>query len=82
MSVDVIRTVGDETTSAVEAIDAAIAEMANWRDHLLRIPTEVDGNPSIAHQARRSGRIVAAKVADAQRHTNRAVHSAEVRSVS
>lgn len=82
MAVDVIRTVADETTDALRALDEAERAMATWRDHLLRIADEADEAPGILYQARRSAGITSALVAQAQQRTRAATQSATLRSIS
>lgn len=82
MAADTGTTVSEQVALAVAAIDEARREMDHWRDHLLRIQDEADANMGIAYQARRSGKITAGLVAEAQTATGMAVYSATFRMVS
>lgn len=82
MTADTGTTVTEQVNIAIDAINAAEAELQHWRDHLLRIQDEADDNLGIAHQARTSGQKVAGSVATARTATGLAVYSATFRLVS
>ena len=81
MAIAPFRTVMEEVTDAVAAIDAARVEMDLWRDNLLRIQDEADKNINIAYQARRNSQIVIGLVRQADSRTGAAIVSAERRLV-
>lgn len=59
------RTAAEEIAEATAKLDAAIAEMHNWRTHLVTMAQEPANREAVAHQARRSAGIVAALIDEA-----------------
>lgn len=82
VSTPVVRTRADEIADAVSALDAAFCEMRNWYAHLEAMRTHPADADAIAWQARRSGRIVAALIADAEERAREAGYGESLRSVS
>lgn len=72
MGANVIRTQADDLADAAAALAAATREMDNWRGHLRRISAAGTDTEALTMQARRSGRIVAALVAEAESKTRAA----------
>jgi hypothetical protein len=66
------RTAAEELAEAKVKLDAAFLEMRNWHAHLQSMADHpLDSEPS-AHQARRSARIVAALITEAETRTQAA----------
>lgn len=83
MAMDLNRTPEDAALDALRTLDAAEAEMRNWRAHLERLAaTPSEG---VGHQAFHAARVVSGVIAQAQQHTAEGVRlaqMAELRSVS
>lgn len=69
MGTHVTRTAADELTEAKGKLDQAFAEMRNWHAHLETMAEHPLESEAVAHQARRSARIVAALIAEAEAGT-------------
>lgn len=82
MSASVVRTHTDELADAVSALDAAFCEMRNWYAHLESMRAHPADAEAIAWQARRSARIVAALIADAEERAQAAAYAVPLKSVS
>lgn len=83
MGTHVTRTAADELTEVESKLDAAFAEMRNWRGHLETMAEHPADSEAVAHQARRSARIVAALIAEAESGTRVAERlQSQLRSVS
>lgn len=63
------RTAAEEIAEAKGKLDAAFAEMRNWRGHLDTMAEHVEDREAVAYQARRSAGIVAALIAEAEAGT-------------
>jgi hypothetical protein len=75
MSAEILRTSRDDALDGLRKLDDAEREIRSWRAHLERVAAE----PSLPAtlQARRSARIVAAVVGEADGLTHDAVRHAE-----
>jgi hypothetical protein len=63
------RTAAEEIAEAKGKLDAAFVEMRNWQGHLDSMAQSPADREAVAHQARRSARIVAALIAEAESGT-------------
>jgi len=83
MGMNAARTQADDVADAAAAVEAARREMNNWLAHLARMADPSVEVEAVAMQARRSGRIVAALVAEAEDKTRAAAvaHGPLLRSV-
>lgn len=84
MATNVIRTLTDEATDTLAALNDAEIELARWRQHIERTIAPMPGRRAedgdgVVYQALNSGHIVEASVAKALKHTGamRSIHLAE-----